>query len=57
MLSFSFGEEALLIGLASSEQEVEDACRLMGSGGNGFRSAECGAHAPVVIAKNRLVMV
>jgi hypothetical protein len=35
MLSFPFSEDALLIGLASSEQMVEDACRLMGSGAMG----------------------
>lgn len=57
MLGFPFGEDALLIRLAGSEQIVEDACQRMGSGGIGFRSAEFGAHAPVVMAKNKLVVM
>ena len=55
MLSFALGEDALLIGLASSEQMVDDACQLMGCCSNSFWGTEFGPHAPVVIAKNRLV--
>ena len=36
---------------------VEDARQLMDSGSNGFGSSEFGAHAPVVVAKNRLVVM
>lgn len=57
MLSFPLSEDALLIGLASSEQMVENACQLMRCGGNGFWSTEFSPHTAVVIAKNRLVVM
>ena len=36
---------------------VEDACQLMSRCSNSFWGAEFGAHAPVVMAKNRLVVM
>jgi hypothetical protein len=57
MLRFPLSEDALLIGLAGGEQMIEDSCQLMSCGGNGFWSAEFGAHALVVMAKNRLVVM
>ena len=57
MVSFPLSKDALLIGLAGSDQTVEDSRQLMSRGGNGFRSAKLGAHAPVVVAQNRLVVM
>ena len=57
MLSFPLGEDAFLIGLASGEQMVEDACQLMSGCSNSFWSPEFGTYAPVVMAKNRLVVM
>ena len=57
MLSFPLSEDAFLIGLASGEQMVEDACQFMRGGGNGFWSAEFGPHSAVVVTKNRLVVM
>jgi len=36
---------------------VEDACQFVSSGGDGFWGAEFGTHAPVVVAKRRLVVM
>ena len=57
MLGFSFLEDALLIGLAGGDQMVEDASKLMGCCGNGFRRAEFSPHAAVEVAKDRLVVM
>ena len=40
MLGFPLLEDALLIGLAGSDQMVEDTCQLMRGGGNGLWRAE-----------------
>jgi len=57
ILSFPFGEDALLVGLAGGEQMVKDACQLMSCCGDCFWGAELGPHASVVMAKNRLIVM
>ena len=57
MLGFPLSEDALLIRLAGGEQMIEDASQLVGGRGDGFWGTEFGAHAPVVVAKRRLVVM
>ena len=57
MLGFPLSKDAFLIGLASRKQVIKHASELVGCGGDSFWCAEFGAHASVVMAERRLVVM
>ena len=57
MLGFSLRKDALLVGQAGCEQVIVEASQLVGGRGDGFRGAKFGAHAPVIMAERRLIVM
>jgi hypothetical protein len=47
--SLLLNEDAFIVGLPPRQKVIDDSSELMGSGGNGFGSAETGTHPTVVL--------